>query len=175
MMRIPIRFAGARALAGGLVALLGLLAPASSGADPLPRSAARVADYEISVQLDPDSKSITGRERLVWRNPSSDAVPDLWFHLYLNAFRNNRSTFHRESGGKLRGDSAPVDGWGWIDVTELRLLDGAAGVDLLPSLRYEHPDDDNGDDRTVARVELPEPALPGAEVVLDIAWTARLP
>ena len=27
--------------------------------------------------------------------PSSDTVPDLWFHLYLNAFRNTRSTFWR--------------------------------------------------------------------------------
>ena len=73
------------------------------------------------MRLDPAKKTITGKERLTWTNPSTDRVPDLWFHLYLNAFRNNRSTFFRESSGRLRGDEMPEDGWGWTDVTAMRL------------------------------------------------------
>jgi hypothetical protein len=149
-----------------------LLAGAVRAGAVMPQSAARVADYSISARLDPEKKELTGRERLAWRNPSRDSVSELWFHLYLNAFRNNRSTFNIESGGQLRGDYIPEDGWGWTDVTELKLADG---TDLLPAMTFEHPDDDNADDRTVSRVVLPRPVPPGGEVELDIAWTASLP
>ena len=64
------------------------------------------------------------------------------------------------------------DGWGSIDVTSLRLADGA---DLTKAMRFEHPDDDNAKDRTVVRVPLPEPVPPGGEVSFDVAWKARLP
>ena len=72
-----------------------------------PTRAPRVVDYAIDVRLDAANRSLTGSERLTWINPSTDAVGELWFHLYLNAFRNNRSTFFRESGGQLRGDQMP--------------------------------------------------------------------
>ena len=68
-------------------------------ADPLPSSAPRVVDYTIDVQLDPAQKTLAGKERITWTNPSNDQVSDLWFHLYLNAFRNNRSTFFRSRAG----------------------------------------------------------------------------
>ena len=52
-------------------------------------------------------------------------VAELRFHLYWNAFRNDRSTFNRESGGQLRGDKVDVGkGWGYTDVTSLK-WDGA--------------------------------------------------
>ncbi len=140
-----------------------------------PRAPTTVVTYDIAVTLDAEKKEITGRERIVWRNPSTDpadAVSDLWFHLYWNAFRNNRSTFHVESGGRLRDDEAETDGWGWTEVTAMKL---ATGEDLLPSLTFEHPDDDNADDRTVARVLLPEAVPPGGEVTIDIEFHARLP
>ncbi len=78
-------------------------------APKLPATADPVVSYDISVQLDAEKKEITGRERIVWRNPSTDpadAVSDLWFHLYWNAFRNNRSTFYR----RVRRSAPPRPG-----------------------------------------------------------------
>lgn len=143
-----------------------------AGADPLPVAASRVVDYRISVKLDATKKELAGRERLTWHNPSTDTVSDLWFHLYLNAFRNTKSTFYQESGGQLRGDVMARDSWGWIDVTSMRLADG---TDLKAAMTFEHPDDENADDRTVARVALPQPVAPGGSVEIDIEFTARLP
>ena len=71
-----------------------------------PRSRPPVVEYTITTSLDPETKILEARERLDWRNPSGDPVGELRFHLYLNAFKNNRSTFIRESGGQLRGDKA---------------------------------------------------------------------
>jgi hypothetical protein len=156
------------ALAGALIALTA--APAF--ADPLPERADPVVDYRIDVWLDAERKQLVGRERVVWRNPSTDAVPDLWFHLYLNAFKNSRSTFMRESGGQLRSDEMTRDSWGWIDVTSMRLPDGR---DLLSGATFEHPDDDNTEDRTVMRVALPAAAAPGESITLNVEFRAQLP
>ncbi len=150
--------------------LLALAAPAL--ADPLPTQASRAVDYQISVTLDPRTHQLKGVERLTWRNPASEAVPDLWFHLYLNAFKNTKSTFYKESGGQLRGDRAAANSWGWIDITSMKV---SGGADLTRALTFEHPDDDNADDRTVARVVLPEPVPAGGAVTLEITFTAQLP
>ena len=44
-----------------------------------------------------DAKTVTGSERVTWRNPSDVPVGELQFHLYLNGFRDWESTFMRES------------------------------------------------------------------------------
>jgi hypothetical protein len=158
----------------GLIALSALVVAAArpASADPLPAHAPRIADHDIRVRFDPVAKRLDGTLRLTWRNPSSDAVPDLWFHLYLNAFRDRESTFWRESQGQLRGVGMAEGGWGSIDVTAMQIVGGA---DLRPSLTFEAPDDGNRQDRTVARVRLPQPVAPGGTIALDIAFRATLP
>jgi len=155
-----------------LLALVALLVAAPSPGDPLPARATHVADYDMRVRLDPETKTLDGEQRIVWRNPSPEPVGELWFHLYLNAFKSSKSTFFTESGGQLRGDRMPEDGWGWVDVRSIRRADG---VDLAPGATFEHPDDDNADDRTVWRVPLPEAVPPGGEVALDVTFQAKLP
>src|SRR5207253_841264 len=124
--------------AWGLLAVA--LAQASLSATPVATAATEtqpgkpIVEYRIDAVLDPDSKRIEGQERLIWRNPSDDVVSGLRFHLYLNAFKNNRSTFMRESGGQLRGDrsGSKAEDWGAIDVLSIRT---AAGEDLRPGAR----------------------------------------
>ncbi|MEJ5367647.1 MAG: M1 family metallopeptidase [Bryobacteraceae bacterium] len=131
-----------------------------------------VASYDIRASLDAKAHVISGEQTLTWVNDSPDTVPTLQFHLYMNAFRNTRSTFFRESGGQLRGDRASEDGWGWIRVDSLRLEDGA---DLTSHLKCISPDDGNPDDCTVAEVPLPSPVRPGEAVRLRMRFTTQLP
>ena len=146
------------------------LAP-SLRAERLPEQSDRIVDYQINVGLDPETKQLEGREHLVWRNPSRDTISELWFHLYLNAFKNTRSTFFEESSGRNREFRFVAGRWGWIDVTALK----AGGTDLTSAMRFEHPDDDNHEDQTVMRVTLPQPVPPGGRVELDITFRAHLP
>ncbi|HEX2164271.1 MAG TPA: M1 family metallopeptidase, partial [Thermoanaerobaculia bacterium] len=126
----------------------------------------------LVVAYDPETRLVTGTERLRWRNDSAVAVPDLYFHHYLNAFANERSTFMRESGGQLRGVEFAEREWGWIEVESLELADG---TDLKSVEEYVAPDDGNPDDRTVARYPLPRPVPPGGWIEMEIAFTAKLP
>ncbi len=131
-----------------------------------------VYTVKMEASFDPAERRITGHERLRWRNTSSVPVSELQFHLYLNAFANNRTTFVTESGGQLRGVTIPKDKWAWVEVTSMRTADGA---DLKAGEQFIQPDDGNPDDRTVACYPLPTPLAPGESVELDIAYDAQLP
>jgi hypothetical protein len=132
----------------------------------------QVVRYTIGARLDPAAKTIAGHESLSWRNESPDSVSELRFHLYLNAFQNEKSTFIRESGGQLRGDKMSNDDWGYIEIKRMQV---AGGGDLTHAIRFIHPDDENADDRTVIAVTLPVPVLPGHGIALDIDFVSKLP
>ena len=88
--------------------LLSLPARHSSTAATRPSSAAAapdVASYTFDVTLDADAKTLTGHQVVTYRNTTTDPIPDLVFHLYLNAFRSQDSLFMQESGASHRGHS----------------------------------------------------------------------
>ena len=135
--------------------------------------------YEIWVSLDPGQKMLRGRETIAWTNTSRDAIPDLWFHLYWNAFKNEKSALMEEArredpSGTFHGDTrVPDGGWGWIDVEKIHLADG---TDLTADMQFMTPDEPlNRDDQTVMRVKLPKPLLPGETVNLELNFKARIP
>ncbi len=163
-----------RGLFGAALALAAATLPAARtvGAAELPSPP--VVEYRIEVALDPSTKILEGHERLIWRNPSDDTVAELRFHLYLNAFKNDESTFMRESGGQLRGDrhGPKARDWGWIDVASIKT---AGGEELRPGARFVQPDGNDLADETVLAVPLPSPVPPRGEITLDIDFTAKLP
>jgi len=129
----------------------------------------RITGYDIDVILDPVSKKVTGNMKAFWVNKSTDVVPDIQMHLYMNAFRDGNSTFHRELGfspGKNPDDN------GWIDIISFT---GRNSSDLKPLIEYISPDDGNPDDKTVMRVLLPEPAYPGDTLFINMRFETKLP
>ncbi len=132
----------------------------------------RIANYDIDVRLDAKTRTLFAHEILHWRNTSSDTIRELQFHLYLNAFRNNRSTFMKESGGSLRSSKIEQDGWGFIEVKKLVL---PSGEDVTSALQFIQPDDADTDDKTVALLPLVHPLSPGDSIKLSIDFTDRLP
>ncbi len=153
-----------------ILLLASLIAACSSAlADRLPERAEAVADYRIQVRLNSKAKQLNGQERITWRNPSQDQVGDLWFHLYLNAFKNSHTTFQKNRG-LIPGTKESV--YGWVDVVSLRLENG---TDLTKGMTLEHPDDGNTDDQTVLKVSLPQPVPPGGQVVVRLSFRAQLP
>jgi hypothetical protein len=61
------------------------------------------ADYQIQLRYDEQERRVQGRESIRYTNTTRDDIPDLQFHLYWNAFANDRSTHLVESGGVTRG------------------------------------------------------------------------
>lgn len=159
-----------------LLSVLGVAGTASGGgvaaqgvAGSLDGRSSR-ADYMIEARLDADTMMLDGRQTVTWTNRSADTVGDLWFHLYHNAFSNNRSTHLWESRGRLRGHTIE-EGWGWQRVTALE----AGGVDLTGSITFRAPDDARDEDRTVFSVDLQQPVGPGETLVVELEWEAQVP
>jgi hypothetical protein len=138
-----------------------------------------IVRYQMSARLDSAAKKVAGHYHLIWWNHTGDSIPDLYFHLYLNAFKNMDSTFLREASLSRRRDllkewRAEPEGakWGWVEVNKLQIVGGA---DLTPAITFVHPDDDNGADQTVARVPLAQPIPPHGRIELEVDFTSKLP
>jgi hypothetical protein len=153
-----------------LAALAAFAPPHASGAElawPEP-----IASYRMDVRYDPRTHQLHGRSTISWLNASGEAVPDLQLHLYMNAFRNAKSTYLKESESPDEFIAALDGHWGWIDVTRLTLQDG---TDLTRRIEFVAPDDGNRDDRTVARVRLPRAVAPGERIQLTVEFEERFP
>ncbi|WP_310830908.1 M1 family metallopeptidase [Paenibacillus pedocola] len=142
---------------------------------PIPVSEAlsqRVAEYHIDVRLIPDTGLLEASETVTWIHPGQKPVQELYFHLYPNAFASEKTTFMKESGGELRGDTMPADGFGSMTITDLRTTEG---VSLMQRLQYVQPDDGNVNDKTLVKVHLPQPVNGGESVTLKIRFEVKLP
>jgi hypothetical protein len=172
-----------------LIASVASAQPAVTGVVSPARSP-RNASYSIDAQLEPATRTIAGSEVIAWRNITNRTANDLQFHLYWNAWRNDRSTWLREAalGGSTYPDRRD-DERGRIDVTSIVLLaveppdtvpikpGTAAGsrTDLTATRHFIAPDDGNRDDETVMSVPLPQPVAPGGGVSVEVKWTAHVP
>jgi hypothetical protein len=142
-----------------LLTLLAFLIPRPAHA----QSAVPVASYAIEVLLDVEAKSLTAHQTITYLNTTDVPIPDLVFHLYLNAFSDKSTLFLREAGERHRGYSWDSEHPGWIEVTQIQLEDGT------PLVLEEMADG------TLARAELPAPIPPGEAVRLELSFNAQLP
>ena len=133
----------------------------------------QVVSYTIEAKLDPELHTIDGKQRLTWRNRSDQPVGSVYLHLYLNAFSSTGSTFFteaRELGFGFRSEVPTDEGeWGFTRLDRVQ----QNGVDV--PWRFVQPDGGPETDRTVVRLDLPEPVEPGAELALDIDFFNQLP
>jgi len=102
-----------------IAALASVMAGAAGAtlADERPDPVYRV---EMDATYDAEEARVEGIQRLRWRNTSSAPVDELQFHLYLNAFSNDRTTFMTETGGEHRGFKHEGRRWGYIEVDSMR-------------------------------------------------------
>ena len=90
-----------------------------------------VASYTLSARLDAERHVVSASGALRWTNRSLKPLSELWVHLYLNAFKNQRSRFLRESSGAGRS-GRHVHDWGHIDVQRFSVREWG-DVDLWPT------------------------------------------
>ncbi|MEW6233359.1 MAG: M1 family metallopeptidase [Chloroflexota bacterium] len=140
-----------------LAGFMGQAAPAHAS------QAKAIASYRIEATYDAQAKTIAGKEIITYLNDSPEALAELYLHLYLNAFKDENTTWMRESRGVSRGFKADPQRRGWTDVTAISIVNGP---DLLAASQV---------DETILRVPLPAPLAAGQAIQLAVEWQAQLP
>ena len=135
----------------------------------------RTSNYQIDVELDTENRMLHASQKLHWKNPSGDTIRTMPFHMYLNAFKNTRSTFVDESSrsfADFTNSTLKSEEWSWVHIDNIKDTDGN---DLTSYLKYTPVDDGNIHDQTVLTLTLPKPVLPYGEITLDMKFTAKIP
>ncbi len=121
-----------------------------------------VSDYNINVKYDAEIKKIKVAEKIIWRNLTKFSTSEIYFHLYANAYKSNKTLFAKQyfldenSRTHLDIKSFKVNG------TERELL-------------FVQPDVQNIHDSTVAKVILNNPVLPGDSVQMEFDYSLKIP
>ncbi|WP_454718890.1 M1 family metallopeptidase [Caulobacter segnis] len=121
-------------------------------------------DYDVAVRLDEDSKLLTGRETITYRNNSPDSLPYLWLLLEQDAKRNSISKMTETvsgdtiSLGQVRRIQRFKDWEGGFTITSVKDASGRP-------LTFTVVD-------TLLRVDLPAAVRAhGGETKLTIEWS----
>ena len=123
-------------------------------------------DFTIKVSLDPSTQKLTGTEKILIRNNSSDDLDRIVLRLDHNVFR----------GDVPRGSSKPAENTDGMVVTTIK-VDGKS-VDLNPApIRRNDPPAlrASGLTSTIATIFLLEPIKAGSTCELEIDWNTKLP
>ncbi|WP_229217695.1 M1 family metallopeptidase [Massilia forsythiae] len=136
------------------------------------------ADYQIRASLDEANRAITGAETITYHNNSPDTLSYLWVQLDQNIYKPNsdaRTTAtvpSRDGWAKARG---PEDGVKFDAVRTLLEARTFPGGFNIKSVK-----DANGRplnfviNRTMMRIDLPQPLKAGARVAFSIEWNYNI-
>jgi hypothetical protein len=136
------------------------------------------ADYAIRATLDEGRRAITGTETITYHNNSPDTLSYLWVQLDQNIYKRDSDArmtatlSSRDAWAKARG---PEDGYKFDAlraVLEKSTFDGGfriAGVKDAGG-RPLH----TVINRTMMRIDLPQPLKPGAKLAFSIDWSYNI-
>ena len=149
------------------------MAPAAARAVPTANTKpADVASYRLVASLNCETHSVRANGSIRFTNRSEATLTELWFHLYPNAFSNERTRFLRLAAGARSSRRRRLFNPGSLDITQLSVAD-PEGPDIWVRADPTTPGDP--DDTTDRRVPLPEPLAPGQTLTLYVRFVTRLP
>lgn len=141
----------------------------------LPGASDRIANYTMDVALDTATNVISGWEILEWKNTTGKPQSEFPFHLYHNAWKNNRSTFAREKGYSMGRSPMREQDYGYTTIRRVVLLDEKGDVDITSRALFLDPPNENPDDQTVCQISTPRPVKNGQTLRLKIAFETKQP
>ena len=122
-------------------------------------------DYKMDVTLDPNENTLQAFARITYTNNSPDTLRFIWFHLWPNAYRNDRTAFSDQllENGITDFYFSDDEQKGYINRLDFRIDEKPVSVEDHP----EHID--------IVKLILPQPLQPGASVVISTPFHVKLP
>jgi len=122
-------------------------------------------DYRIDVALNDKNHSLDGFARIEYGNHSPDTLTFIWFHLWPNAYRNDKTAFTDQAleNGNTAFYFSEKEQKGYINRLDFKVNSTTVVVEDHP----QHLD--------IVKVHLPEPLLPGGKVTISTPFHVKLP
>jgi hypothetical protein len=136
--------------------------PSFSFSLTLEEHAPQIASYKIEVKLDTESKKLSGKEIITFRNTSKKSVDTLFLHLYPNAFQSDTTTFMKESLFPDRIKKKEE----YRGYMEIKKINVSSGYDLTEEKII---------DQTIMKLPLPKPLSAKDTIRLEVEFVVKLP
>lgn len=122
-------------------------------------------DHQIDVSLNTNDHTLEGFETITYTNNSPDTLSFIWFHLWPNAYKNDRTAFSDQQlmNNQTAFYFANKEQRGYINRLEFKVQGVLATTEDHPS----HID--------IVKVLLPTPLLPGHSATITTPFHVRLP
>src|SRR5262245_4176896 len=122
-------------------------------------------NYTIDVALHDKDNSLTAFEKIEYVNNSPDTLKFIWFHIWPNAYKNDKTAFSDQLliNGNTKFYFSDKDQRGYINQLDFK-------VDNITCSIEDHPQYID-----VIKVVLPVPLLPGQKINLTTPFHIQLP
>jgi hypothetical protein len=123
------------------------------------------ADHVIEVTLNDKDRTLQGFERITYTNNSPDTLSFIWFHIWPNAYKNDRTAFSNQQlrNGETAFYFADKDQRGYINQLDFK-------VNGIPAKMEDHPEHID-----IVKVLLPSPLPSGQQVTISTPFHVKLP
>jgi hypothetical protein len=122
-------------------------------------------NYKIVATLDDKAHTLTGNIEIEYINNSPDALPEIWMHLWPNAYKNRQTAFCKQ---KLRDGSSRFYFADEKDLGYFKNLDFKAN-----GQKIEWNFDKNNPD--IALLKLAQPLAPGGKITIATPFFLKIP
>jgi hypothetical protein len=123
-------------------------------------------DFNIKVSLNDEKNTLDANETIIYTNNSPDTLQFIWFHLWPNAFKNDKTAFSEQMVNLLNNSEfyfSQKKDRGYINNLAFQ-VDGK-----FAQLEY-HPQNND-----VAKLLLPKPLLPRSKITISTSFHVNLP
>jgi len=122
-------------------------------------------DYRIDVALNDKEKTLDGFEELTYINHSPDTLTYIWFHLWPNAYKNDRTALSDQllENGNTKFYFEDKEQRGYINRLNFKVNGSTATIE-------EHPKYID-----MVKLVLPAPLLPSQQILISTPFHVKLP
>lgn len=122
-------------------------------------------NYIIDVSLDDKQQSLTGFEKIEYTNNSPDTLSFIWFHVWPNAYKNDKTAFSDQllENGNTDFYFSNKEQKGYINRLDFK-------VDNITTETEDHPQYID-----VIKLKLPAPIAPGQTAIITTPFHVKLP
>ncbi|MDZ4793642.1 MAG: M1 family metallopeptidase [Bacteroidota bacterium] len=122
-------------------------------------------NYTIDVSLNDKEHTLDGYERIEYINNSPDTLKFIWFHLWPNAYKNDKTAFTDQTleNGSTKFYFSNKEDKGYINRLDFKVNNTTAQVEDHP----QHID--------IVKIILPIPLPPGQKTIITTPFHIKLP